>query len=268
MFQFTEDCLVGVQSIDEEHKKLFAMLNEGIQLLESDDETALAAVKNLVVSLKKYAEEHFANEEAYMEKIGDCELVRQKREHARFKEYMDSYNIAEVEPESARESLRELLMYLSKWLYGHILGSDIMIGQNTKQGDKERFAFTEKYWTGIEMIDEEHKKLFEIIKETNDLIHAEFLHDKYDAIVQIIQELKEYTVTHFSDEEAYMEEIHYEGLEAQKAAHASFVDTFAQINLDNVDDNQQQYLQELVDYLLNWLTTHILKMDKKIPHKS
>ena len=85
-----------------------------------------------------------------------------------------------------------------------------------------------------------------------------------DLLTQI-EELKEYTRLHFSDEEAYMKEIGYVGLEAQQAAHIAFVDKLNQINLDEVDENQQDYLYELIDYLLSWLSTHILKMDKKIP---
>jgi hemerythrin len=96
------------------------------------------------------------------------------------------------------------------------------------------------------------------------LINDELLHDKYDKIVDILGELKEYTVKHFSDEEAYMEEIHYSGLDAQKLAHTAFVDKLNEIDLDQVDDNQQEYLNGLIDFLLGWLVNHILKMDKKI----
>ena len=39
-----------------------------------------------------------------------------------------------------------------------------------------------EYYTGIAQIDEEHKKLFEIIAHANEVIHAQFLHDKYDEI--------------------------------------------------------------------------------------
>lgn len=265
MFQFTEDCRTGISSIDKEHEKLFGMIREGMELLEKDEDTAFTTVKSLIAALKKYAEEHFANEEAYMEKIHDCELERQKKEHEKFREYVNQDHFNGLEEENAKEKLKELLTYLSEWLFRHILGSDIMIGHNMNPKEEDVFAFTDKYRTGIELVDEEHKRLFEIIKETNDLIRAELLHDKYDAIVDILNELKEYTVTHFSDEEAYMEKIHYEGLPAQKTAHAAFVDKLKQINLENVDEHQQEYLIELVEYLLNWLSTHILKMDKRIP---
>ena len=129
------------------------------------------------------------------------------------------------------------------------------------------FEFTDEYKTNIDFVDEEHRKLFEIIENTYDVINAQFLADKYDQIVSIIEQLKEYTKLHFSDEERYMEEIGYEGLEAQKLAHEAFVDRLAGIDMDAVDDSQQEYLFELIDFLLEWLKNHILKMDKKIPAK-
>ena len=114
-------------------------------------------------------------------------------------------------------------------------------------------------------MDEEHAELFRIIRETNDLIREELLHDKYDEIMKILEELKDYTVHHFRDEEEYMQRIGYTGLEAQQRAHQAFVDKLREINLDEVDDNQQEYLTELVDFLLGWLVNHILKVDKLIP---
>ena len=140
-----------------------------------------------------------------------------------------------------------------------------MIGKLGSGVEKDPFAFTEEYWTGIELIDDEHKKLFDIIRETNDIIHAQFLHDKYDEIMRILHELQEYTERHFKDEEDYMERIGYKRIEVQKRAHEAFVDKIKKIDLWEIDDNQEEYLEELIDYLLKWLSNHILKMDKKIP---
>lgn len=268
-YEFTKDCFIGVKDIDQEHERLFEMINQGMELVSQDENVALCVAKELIMQLRQYANTHFAHEEAYMEQIQDAELERQKKEHTEFCEYMNQQDVSKLTEENVREMLTELFAYLAKWLYRHILGSDMMIGQHKiieEAKEKEDvFAFTDKFKTGIELVDEEHRKLFEIIKETNDLIDQQLLHDKYDAIVHIIEELKEYTRLHFSDEEAYMKEIGYVGLEAQQAAHIAFVDKLNQINLDEVDENQQDYLYELIDYLLSWLSTHILKMDKKIP---
>ena len=268
MYKFTEDCLTGIEEIDNEHRELFRIINGAQAMLEEETATA-AAAKNLVLHLKRYAEQHFAHEEAYMEKIGDPELGRQKKEHAEFTEKVNSVKIEELNDEEGRKVLEDLLVYLAKWLYHHILGSDIIIGKMpaVKPENKGMFEFTDEYKTNIDFVDEEHRKLFEIIEHTYDVINAQFLADKYDQIVSIIEQLKEYTKLHFSDEERYMEEIWYEGLEAQKLAHEAFVDRLAGIDMDAVDDSQQEYLFELIDFLLEWLKNHILKMDKKIPAK-
>ena len=61
-----------------------------------------------------------------------------------------------------------------------------------------------------------------------------------------------------------MEKIHYPDLNQQKAAHTAFIDKLAGINLDDLDAHQQDYLEDLIAFLLNWLSVHILHMDKKI----
>ena len=126
---------------------------------------------------------------------------------------------------------------------------------------------TDRFRTGIEFVDDEHRKLFEIMAEANELIKADFLHDKYDKIMHILEELEEYTRHHFADEEEYMEQIGYPELEAQKRAHAAFVERLVEIDFNDIeamDNNQQEYLTELMDFLVGWLTNHILKADMKI----
>ena len=258
MYQFTEDCLTGISEIDDEHRNLFKMINRTNDLLHSAADIRLTA-KSLISDLTDYTQTHFSHEEAYMEKINDPELSRQRQAHQAFIARIESFDLVSMNDTVLRTSLLDLMEYLSRWLFHHILGSDIHIGKF-----ESPFAFTDKYLTGIPTVDEEHKKLFSIIAAANDLIHAELLHDKYDKILGILTELKDYTVFHFGDEEAYMEEIGYPELDAQKAAHTGFVDKLNELNLDDLDDNQQEYLDDLISFLLSWLTVHILQMDKKI----
>ena len=70
MYQFTEDCMVGITQIDEEHRRLFEMINETQKLLQ-EKHGSVASAKNLVKKLKEYAQVHFAHEEQYMEKTND-----------------------------------------------------------------------------------------------------------------------------------------------------------------------------------------------------
>ena len=164
MYEFTEDCMIHIEKIDEEHKKLFQLINEASELANKTDSVLSLALK-VIDELKDYANTHFANEEAYMESINDPELPLQKKEHAAFKTKINEFKIDDSSDAAAKESLNELIKYLVRWLYHHILSSDMMIGKLEAKEDEDPFAFTDKYKTGIEMVDEEHKKLFEIIRE-------------------------------------------------------------------------------------------------------
>lgn len=268
MYKFTDDCLIGIEEIDNEHRRLFHMINEAIDLSKENMDVS-AITKNLLPGLKDYAATHFAHEEAYMERIHDLELPIQKKEHEDFTKTVNSFSLDTSSPEATKKSFDELLTYLVRWLYRHILSSDIMIGKmsSISANEEDPFAFTEKYHTGIDLVDNEHRRLFEIIHDTNDLIHAELLHDKYDEIMRLLAELKDYTEVHFHDEEALMERIQYPELDAQKRAHTAFVERLVEIDLtelDDMDDNQQEYLIDLIQFLAGWLINHILGSDKKI----
>lgn len=268
MYEFTEDCMIHIEQIDDEHRRLFQMINEAVSLVDQTPDVSVIA-KSLIAGLKDYAATHFAHEEAYMESIHDPELPMQQKEHAAFTEKINQFSLDDSSPEAAKASLNELLTYLVRWLYRHILSSDMMIGKMVSPSTEveDPFAFTDKYKTGIELVDDEHAHLFEIIRDTNDLIHAELLHDKYDEIMRLLAELKNYTEFHFHDEEMLMERIHYPELEAQKRAHSAFVGRLVEIDLselDDMDNNQQEYLLDLIQFLLGWLSNHILGADKKI----
>lgn len=270
MYEFTKDCMINIEQIDNEHRQLFQVINESIELINKTDDV-MPLCNNLLKSLKDYSLNHFAHEEAYMEEINDPELSLQKKEHAAFAEKINNFKLDTSSKENAKKSLNELLTYLVRWLYHHILSSDMMIGKMSASAnevkDSSIFDFSEKYMTGIELVDDEHRHLFEIIKETNDVINATYLHDKYDEIMRLLAELKDYTESHFHDEEELMLRINYPHINSQKHAHSAFIEKLVNINLselDNIDDNQDEYLNELITFLLQWLSNHILGSDKKI----
>lgn len=259
MYKFTDDIRIGIEEIDKEHEGFFSLISEAQNELNKSDIDVKAVATEVIAKLKDYAATHFAHEEAYMKRIGDAELSSQKIEHADFTEKMNAISVDGLDDKAVTAMMAELLEYLSRWLFKHIIGSDSLIGKC-----ESLYAFTSKYYVGVETIDKEHMRLFEIIADANRVIHEEFIPDKYDEIMRILAELKDYTQVHFRDEEAIMERVNYPELVAQKNAHALFEEKLAEINLDEIDDNQQEYLEELLDYLLSWLSVHIIHMDKKI----
>lgn len=126
------------------------------------------------------------------------------------------------------------------------------------------YEMKEEYKIGIEHIDEQHKKLFELADKAYMLLKDDFTIDKYDKIIEIITELKEYTIFHFKSEEEYMESINYKRMFTQKIEHDKFIKTLEAIDLNHIDQNQDESLVKMLEFLNEWLTEHILKNDKLI----
>ena len=265
MYQFTNDCLIGISEIDKEHEHLFDLLNQTDTALKAENADISAITSRFLNELYEYAVTHFAHEEAYMTKINDPELDRQIIEHNAFREKVtETLTVGDLTIDTAKD----LLKFLAKWLYQHILASDTLIGQfKQTQSSNDAYLFSDDYLTGIALIDDENRQLFTLVNEIYKLIHDTFIFDKYDEIIRILTELRNYTEMHFQDEEAYMEQIHYPQLDSQRVAHNAFIEKLVNINfeeLENLDNHQEEYLQDILDFLAKWLVNHILKMDKLI----
>ena len=271
MFEFTNDCLIGHEDLDQDHRKMFELLNRGIYVLQDEfivDKYDL--IKDIFQELLEYSNTHFAREEAYMMQIRDAELIMQRVQHNHFRNELWKLvgkNIDEFDDQM--EVLNETMNFLTEWLYQHIIGSDALIGKLEPLEEwmvKENpCEFSDEYKTGIVMIDGEHQTLFEITGRVYDILKAGATEKDSESIIEILRELRQYTAEHFSDEEEYMRSVNYDGLDAQIRAHKTFI-----AELDGVDDkeirkNPQEYVKSLIEFLLGWLINHILKVDMKIP---
>lgn len=271
VFKFTDDCIVGVEQIDNDHRHLFDLINEGFDLLNNEyKDDRYEEIKELLEELENYAEQHFRREEAYMKQIRDPELILQRSQHLYFEEKIEEFLVQNIdEEENQIEVLGEIMRFLAKWLYQHILSSDSLIGKLPPLEEwmvkDNPCEFSEEYMTGIDMLDREHRLLFEITERAYTQVRFGESEKKLDEIMEILQELKEYTQSHFADEEEYMRSINYVGLEEQKRAHAAFIGKLEEIGKQPIKDDPQKYLESLIQFLLGWLINHILHSDKKIP---
>lgn len=129
------------------------------------------------------------------------------------------------------------------------------------------YEMKQEYYIGIEMIDEEHKQLFKYADEAYELLHDEFTPDKYDRIDMILENLHDYTVKHFEDEENYMESINYKKIFTQKIQHQEFINKLEKFmeQHKNETENQDEQIMEILKYLTEWLVNHILYVDGQIP---
>lgn len=130
-----------------------------------------------------------------------------------------------------------------------------------------KYEFTDDYLTGIASIDEEHGRLFELTNECYELVMDDAAVDRFDRIVALLEELRTYAATHFAHEEEYMERIQYERRFSERYQHLRFIQKLSEIDLDAIDENQQEYLLKILDFLARWLCGHIKIMDCRIPRE-
>ena len=128
-FSFTDEYLIGIEAIDEEHKELFKILDELHQLVSQDDSDDKY---DKLLSLAKYfrnsIQVHFKNEEEYMESIQCEELEVQKLAHDVFITRLELMNLDEFDIARLNE-LEEYVEFMTEWLAAHIINMDKRIGQ-------------------------------------------------------------------------------------------------------------------------------------------
>lgn len=270
MIQFTDDCRIQIEHLDAEHEYLFNILNRIIDVLEYDGSgDNYDEIKNLINELNDYANSHFDHEEEYMVKICDPEIHTQRIQHNAFRNYIERIEFRNIDNSDEQKIvLKEMVNYLFKWLYNHIIASDLMIGKMPSLEEwkmKEHpCEFTDDYLINVPLIDGEHEELFKIISQVNEIVRLGVEQSDSDEINEVISRLRNYTVEHFKDEEEYMESINFPELDVQKRAHSAFLSKIDTLDMNEIMSNPQENMEHLVEFLTQWLITHILHMDMKI----
>jgi hemerythrin-like metal-binding protein len=114
------------------------------------------------------------------------------------------------------------------------------------------------YELGIKEIDEQHRKLVDIL---NEVIHLKASGAAARKFEQIIEDLVDYTDYHFKTEEQYMERCGYEGLVEHRRVHDGFSDRLRVLYL-NTTLGDAERTDEVLDFLKRWLLHHIMKTDR------
>jgi hemerythrin len=114
---------------------------------------------------------------------------------------------------------------------------------------------------GIQEIDQHHKHLVELLNKT---------YDEYkegapaENLRSVIDELLDYSTYHFECEERWMTETLYPNFIDHKAEHVIFTKRISELQ-KNFQFNTNISL-EVLSFLSNWITHHILKTDAKYGH--
>jgi len=121
--------------------------------------------------------------------------------------------------------------------------------------------WSESFSVNNQGIDEQHKKLIGIIEEFVYLIKNKDF--SFTNLSQILNELDNYVEEHFKYEEALMKKYSYLEAENHISEHNKLRVKIEEINIFDME-NTVEFYQNMLAYLVDWLSKHIMHTDKKL----
>jgi hemerythrin len=126
----------------------------------------------------------------------------------------------------------------------------------------EAFRWDQCFVTGLGTVDDQHHYLVNVVNQFGELLmRAEGA--TADEIEQLVGELKNYTIYHFSEEESLMQQAHFEPryFDPHQKEHAQFLQDVTHMYAGMSGDNREA-ATALLNFLSNWLAYHILGSDQ------
>ncbi len=119
MLEWNDKYSVGISMIDEEHKKLFGILNKAILAKGNNDNPD--ELREVLREITKFALTHFKTEETCMKKFNYPEYQDHKEEHRGFSTEIIAYLHKVIKGDY--QIVNEIIEYLKWWLANHIQGT-------------------------------------------------------------------------------------------------------------------------------------------------
>lgn len=117
----------------------------------------------------------------------------------------------------------------------------------------------DKFSVNVKEIDDQHKGLFKVINDLNDAVYE----GKAQDIIEVtVHKMIEYANVHFATEEKYMIKFNFTGYSEHKAEHDTFHMKALELN-GRLKVGVYVLSSEIMRFLKDWLTNHILVTDKK-----
>lgn len=124
-----------------------------------------------------------------------------------------------------------------------------------------KFDWCKEMECGVQIIDEQHKELFRIGRNMEQLIMNDCKNASKKQLLDIVCELREYVAYHFYTEEDLMHKYNFPDNIKHTASHISFKVHILEIDIPTLEKNPTKVLTQLKESLQTFLFSHILVED-------
>ena len=124
----------------------------------------------------------------------------------------------------------------------------------------ELVPWESKYALGVQIIDEQHKRLFALTNELYEKcrLGEDAVHDQF---IKTLHSMVNYVIEHFTAEEKIMVQIQYPRIAEQKEQHASFTRKILEES-KKFESGKHGVPLDLVHFLKDWIISHIAVFDQ------
>jgi len=124
-------------------------------------------------------------------------------------------------------------------------------------------SWSSKMETGIEEIDRQHKRLFEIAEKLYEAKNGD-PESLNIGIAATTEELLDYAKIHFDTEEGIMENAGFEGYAEHKKIHAAFQEEAKAYQARINERTEDVFLaMEIMNFMIDWIIGHISVKDQE-----
>ncbi len=121
LMSWTDKLSVGVASLDDDHKRLVAMVNELYDAMQAGQ--GREKLSRILNELIQYTKLHFGREEKFFSQTAYPAAAAHKQEHDALTRQVLEVQKKHSDATTATLSL-EVMQFLKNWLINHIQGSD------------------------------------------------------------------------------------------------------------------------------------------------
>lgn len=279
LLKWNDSFKLGIEELDEQHEKLIDMLNSFYESIQHDDSER--EIEKALFTLASFAKYHFHGEEEMMEKHSFPGIRQQKLKNQEVRD-----KLAGLKEDFEKEGTNvqsEILKYMKSWIQNHVnehirtyapylkekkltgAGADKEIKTDTGQEEavsREVFClipWRKDFEFGIEKIDEQHRRLADIINVLCDTINHP---DKPSQTRRVINEVSSYIQYHFDYEEGLMARHKYKDIQNHIEQHEKLNKKFRIIE-QRFTTFKTVVDHDLMIFLRDWFIAHTQTIDRR-----
>ena len=293
--------LTGCELVDTQHRQLFEAINSLLDACASGsagDERAQEGLKKSLDFLSDYTVKHFFDEEQLLKKHGFTDLGHHHQYHEAFKKVVRDLSHVFIFQGVSTNLITEVENKIGSWLIEHIKGQDFRWAKELKEkapdmfttlsvseyaakfaaasappapaaksgggsGSGKYYVMDDSFLTGCEMVDVQHRQLFEAINSLLEACAGSTGDERaQEGLKKSLDFLSDYTVKHFFDEEQLLKKHGFTDLGHHHQYHEAFKKVVRDLShvfiFQGVSTN---LITEVENKIGSWLIEHIKGQD-------